>query len=167
MGLFSKIGKAVKSVGKMVSLKNVVGVATGAKGLSELKKEATGRIVKAVTKTPAPSVEVPTGRSILDARRAARSAVSPSTAKTAGGGLTGNATVDAAIGGALAGAGVQIAGTDVGNAAGGAVAQSALNTWLKANAPWLIAVGAAIAGYFAFFRNKAPKGKKVLAPRSR
>jgi hypothetical protein len=45
MGFFKNIGKSVKGLTKMVSLKNVVKVATG--NVSGLGKEAVGRVLKA------------------------------------------------------------------------------------------------------------------------
>ena len=154
MGLFTKIGQAVKNATKVVSLNNIVKVATNPGSATAIAKEAANRAIKSLAPAPKPATTLGTPTRAT------------TTAKGVGTGITGVPTIDAAIGGALAGAGVQIAGTDVGNAAGGAVAQSAFNTWFKANWPVAAGVVAAVVGaYYAFFRNPVPKGKKVLAKR--
>lgn len=69
---------------------------------------------------------------------------------------TGVPILDAAIGGALSGAGTHIGGTDVANNASQAVGASAFNQWLKTNW-WKLALGIAAVGTAIFFMIRKPK----------
>lgn len=72
------------------------------------------------------------------------------------GGLTGNPTIDAAIGGALSGIGTQVGGTDVANNAANAVGSSAITQWLKTNW-WKAAAGLLVLGTAIYFMIRKPK----------
>jgi hypothetical protein len=75
-------------------------------------------------------------------------------------GLTGNSTIDAAIGGALSGLGTNIGGTDVANNAANSVGGSAITQWLKANW-WKALLGVSVFGaliYLVVKQNKPKNG---------
>lgn len=184
MSLFSKIGKAiggaVKGVTKSISISNITKLATG--DLAGVTKSVANKVlsntVQAVTgKTAAPTtgvVPVSTSPPRLADKLAAvsnlvsSSIVKPATVSTAKTGLTGNATIDAAIGGALAGAGVSIGGTDAGNAAINATGWTAAKTWLKNNWIALTASLAVVGGIvWAVFFRKPKTGVRRTATKRR
>lgn len=134
MGLFSSIGKVVKNVGKAVSIKNAVNLVSGNAGA--VLNEVKDRAVKAVMQSKA-------------------STAKPNTAK----GINIGDILQSAAGGALAGAGVAIGGTQAGNAAVNATGWTAVKQWLRNNSIAVtVSVGALATGLYFIFRKPKKKG---------
>lgn len=169
MGLFSKIGKSIsgtiKNVGKAVSINNITKIASGKIG--EVGKEISGRALKGAL-TPFVKTGGTTTNPTLAAQQSHQAmiqALSITGKLPAPKSLTGNAILDSAIGGALAGTGVAIGGTQAGNAAINATGWTAVKTWLKNN--WIaVTIGAGVVGtaiWAIFFRKKkGGKNQKIM-----
>lgn len=178
MGFFKSIGKAltapvkaavnsVSGLTKMVSIKNVVGLATGTKGLGSLAQEAAGRViegtVKAVGGMPAPSevvtvevggrpVEMTTGNAAVAIENG--SAVASTTK-----GIGFKEVANGALSGAMIGAGKALAGDKNVQSAGEKVGMAFIWEWIKQHV-WYVVGGAVVLalGIWAmFFRGKKRK----------
>ena len=171
MGLFSKIGKSIsgtlKNVSKGISTKNIINVATG--NIGAVGKEMSGRALKGAltpfVKTGGSTTTNPT-LAAQQSHQAMIQALSITGKLPQQKSLTGNAILDSAIGGALAGAGVGIGGTQAGNAAVNATGWTAAKTWLRNN--WIAVTGGiaatALIVWAIFFRKpkKGGIGKKIM-----
>ena len=142
MGFFKNLGKSLKNVTKMVSLKNVVKVATGQAG--DLGKELATRVIAPHIKTSAPVVEYIEETAPLIKLTKPTASLSNQVDQTAVElAMRQNPNLkdvlQGALSGALQGAGTTLAtGKDVANI-GADLADNTITAWFKKH--WLKVVG--------------------------
>lgn len=145
----------------MVSVKNIVGVATGTKSLGALGKEALGRVVTPHVKQSASAPAMSYAPAAVQSAPVLKSAAAQTLMKKGGGGVTIGQVLTGAAGGALQGAGVAMSGDKNVKEVGADVIDDSIEAWFKRHALKVVAAVVAVAGFLMWKKGQSPaRGRK-------